>query len=542
MGWAAGFSAGSQMGRGIVDAYRQSKDYQDKQNIKEGLADVASQKATEAYTPEQGAQLEAAAQATGPDGKPYYVVGTNAMGKYTVEPNFKNETGATPTDYAPATIAAKGVNFLGKNYDAPLTDSQTLGARQQAMAGIMEKHGDTEGAMRYRQQAQHGVLAERQIAQADMQIAQGKRTGLREDKADAVTATLEGVDKEAGDWMKSRLKNPDGTERVATVDDHLATTQFRANKLMESGRSNEAGVLMKDFNAQALVKIQLETAQRAEALKKTSAALAAGDLNAVKDFYNQFTPDGAQVVSVTRDGAGRINIERTTDDGRKMPPHTLKDTGELSAALNSFSDPMALYNWSQNEFRNNLALKADTRAGQSLGIQQAQLGLSQSSHKEKRADTAALRSAGVDYEAARQKGDEVGMKSATLKLIQAGGTAPGGANANDPAEVKLANAYIRAGLAGNLAEGLQLATSSKDSSPDKVRTNVYGKALAANFGNAEKAKKATEEAMTYLFPSGTKPSRLASGKVTDQAPKPSDQGTPSTRPRLPLPVAPTRPR
>lgn len=471
------------------------------------LSKLAQEKETQAYTAEQGAELEAMANAKDADGNPYYTMGNDPTGKYTVTPNFKNETGAAPAEYAPSTVAAKGVSFLGNNYDAPLTQTQTTGARQQAMAGVMEKYGDAEGAMRYRQQAQQGTLM-------DMQLAQAKRTGAREDKADAVTATLEGVDQEAGDWMKSRLKNPDGTERVATVDDHLATTQFRANKLMEAGRASEAGALMKDFNAQALVKIQLETAQRTDALKKTSAALAAGDLNAVKDFYNQFTPDGAQVVSVKRDDKGQILIERTTDDGRPMPPHTLKDTGELSAALNSFSDPMALYNWSQNEFRNNLALKADTRAGQSLGIQQAQLGLSQSSHNEKRADTAALRTAGAEYESARQTGNEDGMKAATLKLIQAGGVAPGGANASDPAEVKLANAWIRAGVAKDLAEGLRLATSNNGKSEESIRADMYGKALAANFSNAEEAKKATEEGMAYLTQSAAKPSRSASGKVT----------------------------
>lgn len=481
------------------------------------MSKLAREKETQTYTDAQRDELEALANARDAEGKPYYTVESDPSGKYTVAPNFKDETGAAPTDYAASTMAAKGVSYMGKNFDSPMTDAQRNGARSQAMAGVMEKYGDAEGAMRYRQQAQQGALM-------DMQLTQAKRTGAREDKADAVTATLEGVDKEAGDWMKARLKSADGSERAATVDDHLATTQFRVSKLMEAGRASEAGALMKDFNAQALVKIQLETAQRTEALKKTSAALAAGDLNAVKDFYNKYTPDGAQVASVKRDEKGQILIERTTDDGRPMPSHTLKDTGELSAALNSFSDPMALYNWSQNEFRNNLALKADTRAGQSLGIQQAQLGLSQSSHDEKRADTAALRTAGVEYEAARQQGDETGMKAATLKLIQAGGTAPGGANANDPAEVKLANAWIRAGVAKDLAEGLRLATSNNGKSEESIRADMYGKALAANFGNAEAAKKATEEGMAYLTQSAAKPSRSASGKVTNQTQKPTDQG------------------
>lgn len=379
--FASKFKAGSDIAGDLLNTYELAK-------RKKAMAEIAGAQETPAYTPDQGAELDALASARDAEGKPYYTLGNDASGKYTVAPNFQNETGTEPAAYTPSTMAAKGVSYLGKNYDAPLTEDQATGARQQAMAGVLERGGDLEGAMRYRQQAQQGVLT-------GLQLNQAKRTGLREDRADAVTATLEGVDKEAGDWMKSRLKNSDGTERVATVDDHLATTQFRANKLMVAGRANEAGGLMKDFNAQALIKIQMETAQRTEALKKTSAALAAGDLNAVKDFYNQFTPDGAQVVSVTRDGAGRINIERTTDDGRKMPPYTLKDTGELSAALNSFSDPMALYNWSQNEFRNNMALKADARAGQSLGIQQAQLGISQDERADKKTEKAAMADAGV---------------------------------------------------------------------------------------------------------------------------------------------------
>lgn len=359
-----GYGLGKQM---VNDAQEQSK--------KAALADVSKEQASEAYTPDQAAQLESAAKATDPEGKPYYTVGTDSAGKYTIAPNFKNETGAEPANYVPATIAAKGVSFLGKNYDAPLTDSQALVARQQGIAGVMDKYGDAEGAMRYRQQAQQGVMADRQLEQTDLQIAQAKRAGLREDKADAVTATLEGVDKEAGDWMKARLKNPDGTERAATVDDHLATTQFRANSLMEKGRSNEAGALIKDFNAQALVKIQLETAQRNEAIKKTAGAIASGDLNSVKDFYNKFVPDGANVTSVTQGAGGQIFIERTTADGRKLPPTALENAGKLTAALQEFENPGKLYDWTQNEFRNNLAVKADVRADKHLGVAQATLGI-----------------------------------------------------------------------------------------------------------------------------------------------------------------------
>lgn len=514
--FASRFKAGSDIARDLLSTYESAKRNKE-------MGDIAAAKETEAYTPEQATQLEAAAKAIGPDGKPYYTVGNDATGKYTIDPNFQNETGATPTDYAPATVAAKGVTFLGKNYDAPLTEAQALGGRQQAMAGVMERGGDVEGAMRYRQQAQQGVLMEKQLAQADLQLAQSKRTGLREDKADANTAIMEGVDKDTSAKDLARRTGPDGVVRDMTLDDHLHNSQVRATLLTQAGKINEAGQVIKEYNAQSFAKIQLDTAQRDQDLGRAASALGNGDTSGIKDFYNKHVPDGARVTNVSDDGKGNITIERTTVDGRPLPPVT-KNRNELLAGLNSFKDPMALYNFSQKEFQNNLAINADKRADQSLGIQQAQLGLSQQNATDGRADKSALRTAGVAYEAARQSGNEAGMKAATLDLIKAGGTAPGGANANDPAEVKLANAYIRAGLAGNLAEGLQLATSSKDSSPDKVRTDVYGKALAANFGNAEAAKKATEEAMTYLFPPGSKPSRSASGKVSNSLPAFKDQG------------------
>ena len=69
-----------------------------------------------------------------------------------------------------------------------------------------------------------------------------------------------------------------------------------------------------------------------------------------------------------------------------------------------------------------------------------------------------------------------------------------------PAEVKLAGAFVAAGLAKNQADGLRMATQSKSDSPEKIRAEVYGKALVANMGNAAAAEKATDGAMKYLFP------------------------------------------
>jgi hypothetical protein len=55
---------------------------------------------------------------------------------------------------------------------------------------------------------------------------------------------------------------------------------------------------------------------------------------------------------------GAITVSRTRDDGGKLPDKVIKGgANELLASLNSFRDPMSLYNFSQNEFTNNLKLE-----------------------------------------------------------------------------------------------------------------------------------------------------------------------------------------
>lgn len=94
--------------------------------------------------------------------------------------------GTTAPEAAPQlpTFDAKNTtSFLGKSYDQPLNEAGMTGARQQAMAGVMEKYGDPEGAMRYRQQAKQGDAT-------DLLLTQAKKKGLREDQADVDNAAL----------------------------------------------------------------------------------------------------------------------------------------------------------------------------------------------------------------------------------------------------------------------------------------------------------------------------------------------------------------
>lgn len=188
MSFAARFKAGSDIAGNLLNTY-------DAARRKKDMAEIAGATEITAYGPDDAAQIDAAAKAVGPDGKPYYTVGNDAAGNYTITPNFQNETGEVPTDYAPSTLAAKGVSFLGKNYNAPLTETQMTGARQQAMAGVMERGGDVEGAMRYRELAQQGVRNAAQdarlVTQDARQVTQDARQGVLDKRNDDQYAEAE---------------------------------------------------------------------------------------------------------------------------------------------------------------------------------------------------------------------------------------------------------------------------------------------------------------------------------------------------------------
>jgi len=87
------------------------------------------------------------------------------------------------------------------------------------------------------------------------------------------------------------------------------------------------------------------------------------------------------------------------------------------------------------------------------------------------------------------------------------------AGKDQPAEVRLAAAYIRAGLAKDMAEGLRMATTLKTESPERVRADIFAKALAANMGNAQRAQEATDAAMRYLFPEQSKSNTSPGAKL-----------------------------
>lgn len=129
----------------------------------------ASVQADTGYTPEQGADLEAAAQSG-----QYDVIFDQEKGAYTVTPKAGGDTG---------TIApGQRYSFMGAMQDKPFTQGQQDRSRMTAMSDVLAKFGDPVKAMQLRQMANQTDMQDVQKRAAEQQI---DLAGRQEDRAQA---------------------------------------------------------------------------------------------------------------------------------------------------------------------------------------------------------------------------------------------------------------------------------------------------------------------------------------------------------------------
>lgn len=316
MGWASGLQAGIRLGETI----RQGQ-------LEGALAEEAKKyKVTEgAYGSELGGNIEQlrGLQQQNPELANQY------------EPaiaELQRRQAMTAPDYS---VGSRGPN-LGME-EAQRGVSQ---ARTQGLADVYRQYGQIDKASEMEARAQQQQLTGLQL-----------RKGQREE--DTETKILD-IDKQAGDFMAKRLIGEDGKTRAATPDDMIAQIQHRATLLQQGGLGREATNALKDWQSIAANSIQLTTAERNNELGRVATAIAAGDLGPARAFYDKYVLDGAKVTDLKPNKDGSITVSRVRDDGAKLPDTRIESTGALLSTLNSFRDPMALYNYSQDQFKNNL--------------------------------------------------------------------------------------------------------------------------------------------------------------------------------------------
>lgn len=384
------------------------------------LGEIADAEATHStgYTADQGQELEKLAA----DG--YKIDFDQGKNAYVAT----NDAGDTKT------VAMQGVtDFLGERTAGSMSKQQQDSARMLAMADVIGKQDPFKGTQLRRQVQQDAHAAKRME---------------RDEKQWAKEDGLEAIDKELGDQFKASLVGEDGAERAPTTDDFLGNIRQKAVRYMQAGYAKEAEQAMREHNAQAHIKIQLESAERKEALGQVMAALQAGDTQAVAQFYNRYVPSGGQVTNVQKTKGGGLLIEAVGLDGQPLPARTIASERDAMAMLLALDNPAAVYQHSQNEFANMLRLRADNRAAASSARAEARADRAEKREIAKDKREQEKQQALVDY----AKELDPNMSDAKLRAIRHGIVKVGDDDDSkytfDPNKVQRAFAEIQPGVLG----------------------------------------------------------------------------------------------
>jgi hypothetical protein len=361
-GLAGGFGTGLQFGQAIRE-----------RNMRDELAQAyAKPEEFTDYTPEQQKQIQGLQAAGGYDVQA--VPGAEGQAptlRYSARPGsmYYDDMGQpeAPIEIAPQRVQRFGGQTVAGRFDP----TQLRGLQMREAAGVLGRYGDVRGAAALEAQAEDFTTrAEDRATQARFRLLQEKqmeRQGLLTEgqiaemnRNQARTKKLDDVDADVAQWQSSRLMDPNTNEpRQPTMDDNIAALQYRATALQKAGLAKEATDSLRDYQGFAVNQIKLDETQRNSQLGGVAAAIAAGDLGPAVAFYDRYVLDGAKVTGMKTDPkTGAITVSRVRDDGGNLPDKVIKGgANELLASLNSFRDPMSLYNFSQNEFTNNLKLR-----------------------------------------------------------------------------------------------------------------------------------------------------------------------------------------
>ena len=236
------------------------------------------------------------------------------------------------------TVASRGPTFATRQE----AETAARPMRTAGLANVYRQFGDLERADELESRAQAQELTGLQISDA--------RTRARQNEA------IEKVNKQTSDWLNKRLTGEDGAVRAPTVEDTVASIQHRAALFQQAGLGDQAAAALQQHASIAANQIQLQTAERTQALSTAALGVSAGNFEAARQFYDQFVPDGAKITSITEDRrTGAITINRAALDGTKLPSTVLRGgRDELIAGMNMLRDPMSLYNYSQRQFENDI--------------------------------------------------------------------------------------------------------------------------------------------------------------------------------------------
>ena len=339
MGWAAGFQAGSKLAQDALDTYYATKE----RNALEG---IMAEKPVESqgYTAAQGEQLDAIAKAINPEtGRPYYQVGLDAAGKYTVTPDFTTNQipaeGLTQGPVSAGVMPQRVADYGGQRYNVEeLTPDRIRGLQMQRMAGVIAQRDPAE-AMRMQQQA------------ADMEY-QAQRRPLE----------LEGLrqQRRLGEYQLSDAERKDAEAKK--LDQFYTAVAQRQAEAKAQGRQ----FTVKDSFALAN-ELGLSASQQYDIVSKTTGMDKALFEQGARDLQRLVQGKGyAELLRLhkasdmldpnsyyreSRDPkSGRITLQLVSNDGKPLAPaQSFRSEQDAAGFLSkSATDPAGVSEWTMN--------------------------------------------------------------------------------------------------------------------------------------------------------------------------------------------------
>lgn len=406
--------------------------------------------------------------------------------------DIRSEADNDPSVAAVQPSGAPRYELLGKTYDAPPTEEQQTAAKQLAMAGLYERMGEVGEGMGLRREVRRDQLAAEESKMAPLRRRSMELGLQQQEQAAKDDAARRAAEAESQKWWSDRLTSQDGTKRAATPKDFTDFSQQRVYSLIGQGRMDEAAKAFQEHSAQAFVQINLQTAQRKADGENALQALYQGNTKGVLDWYNAYAPDGARATGITFGKDGSATVQRVGSDGKPAAPLTFKGgSAELAASIKQGFDPNAMMQWQHQQFSDEMQRRHLALAGAASSRAQAEFDAG--------APGRALNKTLAEMQTELLKPDTPPARKQEIRTALAEAK---GEDKNAPAQVKLAEAMVRAGLRPDMRSALEFAMTARDKSPEAVRADIFKTALTANMGNAEAARKTTEEAMRFLSEGG----------------------------------------
>lgn len=485
MGWASGFASGVMLGNNAIGQYRTAEDVARRDAIDRELQGIAAARLG----------VMDGAPTAAPDGA--------------VQAQLDSGAGVGEArQLAQGPRAAPTYNFLGKDYAAAPDEATQNRARQLAMAGVFEKYGDVARGMGMRREVRlddaadqrmkwegedRAYVAKQRKAEeayaADRQAAFNNTTFGQRNAAYAQAMDKYQAEKAAYDAAVESGKTPP----IAPTKPAPPSTSW-GEALLDHATMLATDIKHGRADTAAMVKFaELQKAVQDEGyLKNLTLAQSGAPLTQVIAGFNaqgNIKIDPAAIVSDKMvDRGGGVKSRIVTFKGPDGSTQTIDTLAELDALGKA-----------DKVFARAYAANADQRAGAASRRAQAEFDAGAGERRAKGA-LGALQAELLDPKTTSARAQEISGRIAALNGVM-------GKAGEQPAQVKLAQAIVNAGLRPDMKSALEFAMTAKDKSPEALRAELLKTALTANMGDAKRAKETVDDLMDYMKSSegGTAP-------------------------------------